>query len=172
MNDLPIKVYAQRDSKANETMLVNCELQINEYFKTKIFQLSDSCFNVIKGKYLNTAFMVDDGDFVLLTLKKAILIRNSNSTDKIKIIAGKNTKINNLTSLAVGKIKKNIVVVDNHKSVLVFDHKINGDVGPIVNYSIDKIQKSESIEIDEDRRVIKIFDADHGLVQEFALSSE
>jgi hypothetical protein len=166
MDDIPINAYYQADQKANEILIVNCESQIDSYLKSKIFQLSKTCFNVIKEKYSNTAFVLDNGDFILVTLSKAILVKTT-LDDKIRIIGGKQTKINNITSVAIGKNEKSIIVVNNHKNVLVFNQKINGDVGPIRQYVIDKVVSSESIQVDEDKKIINIFDSDKNLVAEF-----
>jgi hypothetical protein len=172
MNDLPIKAYLISDKKTNDLAIINCEAQIDDYITTKIFKLSSLCFDLIKGKYQSTAFVVEDGSFLLFSIKNAILIKNNTSNDKIKIIGGPNTRINKVTSLAVSKSQKSIVVVDNHKNVLVFDQNTNGDIGPIKQFKIDKTISSELIEIDEDKQLIRIFDSSNSLIEEFSFKVE
>jgi len=172
MIDLLIKSYITSDQKTKEVMTIKCESQIDEYFQSKIFKLSSTCFDLIKDKYENTAFIVEGGDLILFSFKNAILIKNSNSIDGIKIIGGKNSQITKITSLKLSKSKKSIVVVNDNKSILVFDTNISGDIGPITKHSIDNVLKAESIEIDEDRKVIRIIDSYKNLIEEFSFIFE
>jgi hypothetical protein len=165
--DLPISAYFNVDQKTAEMIVANCAAQVDEYFQTKILQLSGTCFDALEKKYKNTAFVVDDGNFVLFNYKTALLIKNSNSGDKIKIIGGSNTKIGNITSLNVDSSLKHIVVVNDHKNVLLFEQKFNGDIGPFRQFKIDKEIKTESIEIDEDKKEIRILDSNQHIVDTF-----
>lgn len=173
MSELPTKAYLNLDKKTNEIITIGCEAQLNQSLSSKILRINSTCFDLIKEKYQNTAFVVSDGGLVLFTLKNAIIIKELNSKDdKIKIISGKNTYITNLTSVAIDKGSKNIVIVNDHKSVLIFNQKINGDVGPIKQFSISKVVVSEHIEIDEDNHIIKIFDINKELIEEFYFNAE
>ena len=167
----PISAYINSDQKTNQIELFKCEAQIDNYMSTKIFRLSDLCFGLLKEKYKNTAFIVGNGDFIFFATKNAILIK-SNTIDHIRIIGGNNTKLSNITSVAVNKTIKSVVLVNDHKNVLVFDLNSNGDIGPIRQLKIDKVVEAESIEINEDDNSIKIFDAGNSLISEFSFKKE
>lgn len=169
MQDLPINSYYGSDPQAKAIMEVRCESQIDKSLISKIFNLSPFCFDLIKEKYANTAFVIQNGDLVLFTVKNAIVIKSLKSS--ITMIGGNQTKINNITSVSSDKDSKNIIIVNNHKDVLVFNQKINGNIGPIYQYKIDKTIDAESIEVDQDQNLIKIFGRDKNLIQQFPLTS-
>ena len=169
METVDLSAYIKQDKMSKILNIDICEEHVLAFSSQKVFNLSTDCFSLLKEKYNNTARVISKtGDLVIISEGKLLLIeRPSNSYSKVDVLGGSHSKITNVTSFSLSD--RNIIIVNDHKTVLVFPKDIAGDILPVSIFQLQTDFISESIEIVDN--VIKIFAAD-GIVQDFTIQQK